>query len=68
MCRLVHFNYISITFHKLQDCLEPLSMQALPAPGESLCIIEMGGSGATEHGEQATTGGLFLSIGLAVST
>ena len=43
-------------------------MQALPAPGESLCIIEMGGSGATEHGEQATTGGLFLSIGLAVST
>ena len=41
-------------------------MQALPAPGESLCIIEMGGSGATEHGEQATTGGLFLSIGLAV--
>uniref|UniRef100_A0A7M5U5X2 Splicing factor 3B subunit 3 n=1 Tax=Clytia hemisphaerica TaxID=252671 RepID=A0A7M5U5X2_9CNID len=47
------------------DCLEPLSMQALPAPGESLCIIEMGGSGATEHGEQATTGGLFLSIGLA---
>jgi len=42
-------------------------MQALPAPGESLCIIEMGGTSGTEPGEQATTGGLFLSIGLAVS-
>lgn len=43
-------------------------MQALPAAGESLCIIEMGGGG-TEANEQGagTGGGLFLSIGLSVS-
>ncbi|XP_057291635.1 splicing factor 3B subunit 3-like [Hydractinia symbiolongicarpus] len=47
------------------DCLEPLSMQALPAAGESLCIIEMGGA---ETGDKATTGnvgGHFLNIGLS---
>lgn len=47
------------------DCLSPLSMQALPAPPESLCIIEMGGSEANEAtGETGTMGGLFLNIGL----
>ncbi|XP_055891647.1 splicing factor 3B subunit 3-like [Biomphalaria glabrata] len=47
------------------DCLSPLSMQAFPAPPESLCIIEMGGSEAKEEtGETATTGGIYLNIGL----
>lgn len=42
-------------------------MQALPAAGESLCIIEMGGA---ETGDKSTTGnvgGHFLNIGLSVS-
>ncbi len=43
----------------LQDTLQPLSMQALPAGAESLCIVEMGG-----RGEGGSTGGLFLNIGL----
>lgn len=43
-------------------------MQALPAAGQSLCIVEMGGG--AEAGDKGTTGnvgGLFLNIGLAVS-
>lgn len=52
-----------------QDCLSPLSMQALPAPPESLCIIEMGGSEAKEEtGEAGTVGGLYLNIGLQVQS
>ncbi|KAL5021527.1 hypothetical protein ScPMuIL_000682 [Solemya velum] len=47
------------------DCLSPLSMQALPAPSESLCIVEMGSAEAKEEtGEPGTVGGLFLNIGL----
>ncbi|XP_064640228.1 splicing factor 3B subunit 3 [Lineus longissimus] len=47
------------------DCLSPLSMQALPAPPEALCIVEMGGTEAKEEtGEAGTIGGLFLNIGL----
>lgn len=47
------------------DCLSPLSMQALPAPPESLCIIEMGGSEAKEEtGDTGSTGGIYLNIGL----
>ncbi|KAK7114295.1 hypothetical protein V1264_000378 [Littorina saxatilis] len=47
------------------DCLSPLSMQALPAPSESLCIVEMGGTEAKEEtGETGTVGGLYLNIGL----
>ncbi|XP_077993061.1 splicing factor 3B subunit 3 [Glandiceps talaboti] len=44
------------------DCLQPLSMQALPALAESLCIIEMtsGESGTLEAGG----GLLYLNIGL----
>lgn len=50
-----------------QDCLSPLSMQALPEPSESLCIVEMGGTEAKEEtGEPGTVGGLFLNIGLQV--
>lgn len=45
------------------DCLQPLSMQALPAVAESVCIIEMGG-GEDETGEQRPSGGLVLNIGL----
>ena len=43
-------------------------MQALPAPSESLCIVEMGGTEATETGERGMAGGLFLNIGLHVSS
>jgi splicing factor 3B subunit 3 len=40
-------------------------MQALPAPPEALCIVEMGGAEAKEEtGEAGTIGGLFLNIGL----
>ncbi|WAR13629.1 LOW QUALITY PROTEIN: SF3B3-like protein [Mya arenaria] len=47
------------------DCLSPLSMQALPAAPESLCIVEMGGTEAKEEtGETGTVGGLFLNTGL----
>ena len=50
-----------------QDCLSPLSMQALPAPSESLCIVEMGGTEANDAtGETGTMSGLFLNIGLQV--
>ena len=50
-----------------QDCLSPLSMQALPAPSESLCIVEMGGTEAKEEtGEAGVQGGLYLNIGLQV--
>lgn len=41
-------------------------MQALPAAGESLCIVEMGGAEAGEKGTTGNIGGLFLNIGLAV--
>ena len=47
-----------------QDTLQPLSMQALPAPPESLCIVEMGGGGEGERGGLTSVGGLFLNIGL----
>ncbi|KAI0229654.1 Splicing factor 3B subunit 3 [Lamellibrachia satsuma] len=47
------------------DCLSPLSMQALPAAPEALCIVEMGGfEGKEETGEPSRQGGLFLNIGL----
>lgn len=52
----------------IQDCLSPLSMQALPDVPESLCIVEMGGPDIT-RGEDADGGshsGLFLNIGLQV--
>lgn len=45
------------------DTLQPLSMQALPALPESLCIVEMGGAGDSEMGV-VSVGGLFLNIGL----
>ena len=52
----------------MQDCLSPLSMQALPAAPESLCIVEMGGTEAKEEtGETGTVGGLFLNTGLQVT-
>ena len=43
-----------------QDTLQPLSMQALPAGAESLCIVEMGRG----EGAGGSAGGLFLNIGL----
>ncbi|XP_072013068.1 splicing factor 3B subunit 3-like [Amphiura filiformis] len=56
-------NTVRIISLDQSDCLQPLSMQALPAPAESLCIVEMGGSEG-EAGEKPVTGGLFLNIGL----
>uniref|UniRef100_A0A3B5M3Y8 Splicing factor 3b, subunit 3 n=1 Tax=Xiphophorus couchianus TaxID=32473 RepID=A0A3B5M3Y8_9TELE len=47
------------------DCLQPLSMQALPAQPESLCIVEMGGvEKQDEIGDKGTIGFLYLNIGL----
>lgn len=52
----------------LQDCLQPLSMQALPAQPESLCIVEMGGTEKQDElGERGSIGFLYLNIGLQVS-
>jgi len=45
------------------DCLQPLSMQALPATPQSVCIIEVGSNdddGQMRH----NTGGLILNTGL----
>lgn len=72
---ITYFNFtalmmgeIILNFLSSQDCLSPLSMQALPEPSESLCIVEMGGTEAKEEtGEPGTVGGLFLNIGLQVS-
>lgn len=51
----------------VQDCLQPLSMQALPAQPESLCIVEMGGvEKQDELGEKGSMGFLYLNIGLQV--
>ena len=48
-----------------QDTLQPLSMQALPAAPESLCIVKMGAeSDEGEVGGATAAGGLFLNIGL----
>ncbi|PIK57420.1 putative splicing factor 3B subunit 3 [Apostichopus japonicus] len=60
-------NTVRIISLDQNDCLQPLSMQALPAPAESLCIVEMGSGSDTreERGEdRGTSGGLFLNIGL----
>ena len=46
----------------VQDCLSPLSMQALPAAPESLCIVEMGGHDGVDG--PSSVGGLYLNIGL----
>lgn len=52
-----------------KDCLTPLASQGLPAPAESLCIVEMkgldfeqAGGSNVEQQQQANT--LFLNIGL----
>lgn len=45
------------------DCLTPLSMQALPDSPESLCIAEMGGTEGRD-GEPGLQGQLYLNIGL----
>lgn len=58
----------TLTLLCLQDCLQPLSMQALPAQPESLCIVEMGGvEKQDELGEKGTIGFLYLNIGLQVT-
>ncbi len=63
----VYCVYIILCLFCLQDCLSPLSMQALPAAPEALCIIEMGSYDSKEEGgETGLTSGLFLNIGLQV--
>lgn len=60
------------------DCLSPCSMQALPSPAESLCLVEMGHGETTiptappanEEGERPPTtvptkGTIYLNIGLS---
>lgn len=62
-------NTVRIISLQRQDCLEPRSMQALPSPAESLCIVEMG-IGETEEDEDGIVrrgpgqGSLYLNIGL----
>lgn len=59
---VTHSDILYLYFY-LQDCLSPLSMQALPAPPESLCVLDMSTqSDSKEEGE----GGLYLNIGLQV--
>lgn len=47
-----------------KDCLTPLASQALPAPAESLCIVEMKGYDQENLGQEAQASTLFLNIGL----
>lgn len=49
----------------IQDCLQPLSMQALPTVPESLCIAAMGGSDSSES-DQVGLSTYYLNIGLQV--
>eukprot|EP00096_Caligus_rogercresseyi_P001884 TRINITY_DN1328_c0_g1_i3.p1 TRINITY_DN1328_c0_g1~~TRINITY_DN1328_c0_g1_i3.p1 ORF type:complete len:934 (+),score=262.89 TRINITY_DN1328_c0_g1_i3:215-3016(+) len=46
------------------DCLSPLSMQALPDAPESLCIAEMGGTEGRDGESVKFQGQLYLNIGL----
>lgn len=45
------------------DCLQPLSLQAIPALADSLAIVEMGGVEGQDYGI-STRGRLYLYIGL----
>lgn len=62
-------NTVRVISLQRQDCLEPRSMQALPSPAESLCLVEMG-IGETEENEDGVIlrvggkGSLYLNIGL----
>jgi len=56
-------NTVRIISLDVQDCLAPLSMQALPDSPESLCIAEMGGTEGRD-GEAGVQGQLYLNIGL----
>jgi splicing factor 3B subunit 3 len=47
-----------------KDCLSPLASQALPAPAESLCIVEMKGLDSENLGTDVQQTTLFLNIGL----
>lgn len=47
------------------DCLSPCSMQALPSPAESLCLVEMGHGELNEEGQAQGKGTIYLNIGLS---
>ena len=44
--KIIKDKEVKLFFFSVQDCLSPLSLQALPAASESLCIVEMGGTEA----------------------
>ena len=47
------------------DCLQPLSRQALTAEPSSICLVEMrGGSSSTETEANSQVQALFLFVGL----
>jgi splicing factor 3B subunit 3 len=64
-------NTVRVISLQRQDCLQPRSMQALPSPAESLCLVEMG-IGETEEDEDGMIihkgakekGSMYLNIGL----
>ncbi|KAI1285559.1 Splicing factor 3B subunit 3 [Halotydeus destructor] len=47
-----------------QDCLTPMSMQALPATPESLCIVEMTSGSRQAIRDPSAAGKLYLNVGL----
>lgn len=47
------------------DCLSPRSMQALPSPAESLCLVEMGHAETNEEGNPQKGRSIYLNIGLS---
>lgn len=55
-------NTVRIVSLDPQDCLTPLSMQALPSTPESLCLVEMSGLGGTR---KDAGGKLYLNVGLS---
>ena len=57
--------FLNCNFYVIQDCLTPLSMQALPDSPESLCIAEMGGTEGRD-GEPGVQGRLYLNIGMSI--
>ncbi|KAI8126256.1 Splicing factor 3B subunit 3 [Lucilia cuprina] len=66
---------MELTFgHYPNDCLTPCSMQALPSPAESLCLVEMGHTESSSSANDETNersnvpskgGTIYLNIGLS---
>ena len=57
-------NTVRIISLDLSDCLAQMSMQALPAAAESLCIVKMGAKDADNSEDSALQqSSLYLNIG-----